>query len=122
MVVRDVNFDLRTELKNILMRHEGPQRAITAGELARMLGYKNDRIIRLAIRQLIKGDGDGNRGMPIASSTENSPGYFIITSRQQADEYALSIRRRLIEDALRRRDFRRAADQWLVPAEQGRLI
>jgi len=60
MVVRDVNFDLRTELKNILMRHEGPQRAITAGELARMLGYKNDRIIRLAIRQLIKGDGDGN--------------------------------------------------------------
>ena len=66
--------------------------------------------------------------LPLASSTENPPGYFMITSRRQAEDYALSIRKRLIEDALRRRDFRRAAGQWLnklqppPPPVQGRLI
>ena len=116
MVVKDVKSDLRDKLQSVLLRHEGPARAITAGELARMFGYKDDRIIRLAIRELIR------NGLPVAASTENFPGYFIVTSRQQADEYALSIKKRLIEDAIRRRDFRRAADQWLTPAEQGRLI
>lgn len=113
---------LKAHLKSILERHEGPEQAITAGELARIFGYKDDRIIRLAIRELIRGAGDGNKGLPVASSTENPPGYFIVTSRQQAEEYAGSVRKRLIEDALRRRDFRRAADQWLTPARQARLI
>jgi len=49
-------------------------------------------------------------------------GYFIVTTRQEAEQYAGSIRGRLIEDAIRRRDFRRAADQYLTPAEQGVLI
>ena len=113
--------DLRLELKNLLLRHEGPERAITAGELARMFAT-SDRIIRLAIRELIRGDGDGNSGIPIASSVENPPGYFIVTTRQQVEGYRHSVKSRLIEDAKRIRDFRRAADQWLTPAGQGRLI
>uniref|UniRef100_A0A6M3IV08 Putative structural protein n=1 Tax=viral metagenome TaxID=1070528 RepID=A0A6M3IV08_9ZZZZ len=108
--------NLKGNLKAVLLRHEGPERAITAKTLAHMFGYKDDRAIRLAIRDLIA------EGLPVASSTENTPGYFIVTDRKQAEQYALSIRSRLIEDAIRRRDFRRAADQWLTPAVQQKLI
>jgi hypothetical protein len=130
--MRDESFDLKVEFKNVFRIHQGPDRAITAGQLARMFGYKDDRIIRLTIRELIKGAGDGNRGLPVASATvkvlqpsgkvKRQPGYFIPTDRQQAEEYANSIKRRLIEDALRRRDFRNAADQWLSSTPQGRLV
>lgn len=110
--------DLRLELKNILLQHEGPEKAITGRELAVMFGFKSDRIIRLAIRALIRGEGDGNNGLPLVSTGQ---GYFIPTSRQQAEDYRQKEKGRLIEDALRIRDFRRAADQWLTPAEQSRL-
>ncbi len=108
--------NLKAEIQKILSRHEGPERAITGKELAGMFGYKNDRAIRLIIRELI------SEGLPVASSTERNPGYFIITTRRQAEDYALSIKSRLINDALRRRDFRRAADLYLTPAKQGKLI
>uniref|UniRef100_A0A6M3L3J6 Uncharacterized protein n=1 Tax=viral metagenome TaxID=1070528 RepID=A0A6M3L3J6_9ZZZZ len=108
--------DLKEELRDILLRHEGPEMAITAKTMAHMFGYKDDRAIRLAIRDLI------TEGLPVASLTENTPGYFIVTNRQQAEQYALSIKSRLISDAIRRRDFRRAADQWLTPAVQQKLI
>ena len=81
-----------------------------------MMTGQPERKVRLIIRELIA------ENLPVASTTEPPPGYFIITDRKQAAEYAESIKSRLIEDALRRRDFQRAADQWLMPAEQGRLI
>ena len=106
--------ELKAELKSILLRHEGRDRAITGRELAAMFGQRDDRQVRLAIRDLI------TDGLPVASSTE--AGYFIVANRQEAEQYACSIRSRLIQDAIRRRDFRRAADQYLTPAAQGRLI
>jgi len=108
--------DLKTELRYILERHEGRDRAITGGELARMLGHQEDRVIRQIIRELIA------EGLPVASTTKPPAGYFLVTSYEEAREYADSIKSRLIEDALRRRDFRRAADCHLKPAEQRRLL
>ena len=108
--------DLKADLKSILLRHEGHARAITGRELAAMVGQRDDRQVRLAIRDLI------TDGLPVASSTEIVPGYFVVSTRQEAEQYAGSIRSRLISDAVRRRDFRRAADQYLTPAEQGILI
>lgn len=107
---------LKVSIKNILLNHKGQDRAITGNDLARIFNFTNDRSIRIAIRELI------SEGYPIASSTENPPGYFIIVSRKQAEQYANSIKNRLIEDANRRRDFRKAADKWLTPAIQERLI
>ena len=107
---------LKAQLKEILERHEGRDRAITAKTLCHIFKLKDDRPIRLAIREFIAD------GMPIASSTEKPAGYFLVTTRQEANEYAQSIKGRLIEDAIRRRDFRRAADCYLTPAEQGILI
>jgi len=110
------NADLKAALKIILLRHEGEARPITGRELAIMFRMKDDRRVRLVIRELI------TDGLPVASNTEAPAGYFIVATRQEAEQYAGSIRSRLIKDAIRRRDFRRAADQYLTPAEQGRLI
>ena len=111
-----ISLDIKTELRATLQRHEGRDRAITGKELAKMLGHRDDREIRQVIRALIKD------GLPVASTTRPPAGYFLVTSYEEAREYANSIKGRLIEDALRRRDFRRAADCHLKPAAQGRLI
>ena len=108
--------DIKAQIKSILSRHEGKGRAITGRELAQLVGHRDDRQVRLVIRELI------GEGLPVASSTERPMGYFIVSTRQEAEEYALSIKGRLIEDAFRRRDFRRAADWYLTPAKQIRLI
>ena len=100
----------------ILLSHQGRSKAIKGMEMARLLGFRDDRSIRQVIRELIA------EGYPIASSVQKPFGYFIVATRQEAEYYAQSIRSRLIEDAIRRRDFRRAADQYLTPAEQGRMF
>lgn len=110
------NTDLKLGVKSILLRHEGQAQAISGRELAAIFNLNDDRRVRLAIRDLI------SDGLPIAANTEVPAGYFIVATRQEAEQYAGSIRRRLIKDAIRRRDFRWAADQYLTPGEQGRLI
>ena len=112
----DTKIDLKTELRNILGRHEGRDRAITGKELAQMLSQHDDREIRLIIRDLIM------EGLPVASTTKEPAGYFIITSWQEKQEYAESLKERLIQNALRRKDFRRAADYFLNSIEQRRLL
>ena len=104
---------IKLQLRNILLRHEGKARAIIGRDLATLVGQHSDRRVRQVIRGLI------SDGLPIASSTEAPFGYFLVATRQEAEQYAASIRSRLIEDALRRRDFRRAADMHLTPAQQG---
>ena len=110
------NDTFKNNLEGILLRHEGEAQAITGRKLAAMFNLKDDRRVRLVIRDLI------TEGLPIAAHTEVPAGYFIVVTRREAERYAGSIRSRLIQDAIRRRDFRRAADMWLTPAEQGRLI
>ena len=107
--------ELQSHLKHILERHIGKYRAITAKELTGITGVP-DRAIRLAIRELIA------RNVPIASSVTPPYGYYLISNHTEAREYAESIKGRLIEDAMRRRDFNRAASFHLQPAQQGRLI
>jgi predicted DNA-binding transcriptional regulator YafY len=79
-----------SHLLTILQLHRGKHRAITGKELAQLLGEENDRLVRKEIRELIA------QGHPIASSTEKPYGYFIADSIQEAQEYMLSLRRRLI--------------------------
>jgi predicted transcriptional regulator len=88
-------------LKEILNIHRGRKRAITAKELSERLNM-DERFVRNQIRSLIA------EGIPIASSVTKPYGYFIVETLAEASEYAQSLRERLIEDALRRRDFKRA--------------
>jgi len=62
--------NLKVELQRILSRHVGRGNPITAGVLAEMFGYEDDRPIRKAIEELI----DDN--FPICSVTEEPAGYF----------------------------------------------
>ncbi len=89
------------DLLELLKIHRGRDRAITAKDLSQILN-SDERFIRSKIRGLIA------EGWPIASVTKPPHGYFIVTTLQEAEDYKRSLRERLIEDALRRRDFKRA--------------
>lgn len=107
---------MKTQIKDILQDHKGRANTITGKELASVFGMKSDRPIRLIIRELI------SEGMPIASTTEAPAGYFLAVSYAEARDYAESVKSRLINDAIRRRDFNRAADMQLQQLVQGRLV
>ena len=107
--------DLKTHLKGILQRHEGHPSAITARELCLITG-SNDRAVRLAIAELIR------EGLPVLSSTESPPGYFIATSREEWREYDATLKSRIVQDALRKRDIKVAVARHFAPAVQERLL
>ena len=78
----------------------GSKQAIKGKELARLLGYKDDRKVRLEIRELIR------RLYPIGSSTEEPAGYFLIDTPEEATRYMAVLKSRLVEDAYRLRDIK----------------
>jgi len=110
------NHDLKSDVKQILLNHQGRDRAVPGRALAQRLGYKDDRAIRLVIRDLI------SEGVPIASTTESPAGYFVVVNQDEAEQYANSIKNRLIENAIRRRDFRRSASLYFTKSMQARLL
>jgi len=91
-----------TDVLGILQLHRGKANAITGKELARLLGYTDDRGIRAEIRGLIA------RGHPIASTNQPPYGFYMAESIDEAEHYLNSLKSRLIEDAYRRRDFKKA--------------
>ncbi len=100
------------KLKLVERIQPGRQHATTALDLATGLGYKNDRVVRACIDELIKEDG-----YPIASVTHKPAGYFLAVTQDEVQAYARSLRSRLIQDALRRRDFLRASRNVRFPGQ-----
>lgn len=92
-----------SHLLTILQLHRGKDRAITGKDLAQILGETDDRMVRKEIRELIA------EGHPIASSTEKPYGYFMADTPEEAEKYLGQLKGRLVEDAYRRRDFKKAA-------------
>jgi len=91
--------------------NSGQAKATRGQTIANRLGMKNDRLIRIAIRELIAD------GLPIASSVQKPYGYFIIETPEEAEAYMAVIKSRLVEDAYRRRDFKKAAFNIRVPEQ-----
>jgi len=108
--------ELKQPILQFIQIHKGRANAVRGSEIASFLGQKNDRYIRLIIRDLIA------EGYPIASSVQNPYGYFLVKDREEATEYQQSLKNRLIEDAIRLRDFRRSAGCTLATAKQGILL
>lgn len=81
---------------------QGHQNAITGKELAKRLGESDDRRVRQSIRALIAD------GVPVASSVRHPYGFYIANNLNEATEYMKVLRSRLVEDAYRWRDFKRA--------------
>jgi biotin operon repressor len=98
----------------LLMLKDGKENAVTGKELAKRLGERGDRRIRLAIRELI------HDGVPIASTVTGEPkGYFVAVNDSEAREYVGSLTSRLREDHERISDFERASK--LKGARPGQL-
>jgi len=109
-------MNIKEDLKDILLQHEGRVSAITGQELAAIVGQRNDRGVRVAIRELI------TEGLPIVSSTEPPQGYFISTSLEETKHCTESLRSRAVEIFLRRKELIRNTALYLKPAEQRRLF
>ena len=100
----NTSSELKQEVKTLL--RTGKEKARIGSEMATVLGFKDDRPIRLAIRELIA------EGLPVAASGK---GYFIASSIDEATEYMRNLKGRLVEDAYRRRDFKLASREILQP-------
>ena len=98
---------LKAQVRGLLCH--GKEHARKGDDFARLLGFKNDRLVRLAIRELIAD------GLPIASSVTPPLGYFIAGSVEEATEYMRVLKSRLVNDAYRRRDFKLASREILHP-------
>jgi biotin operon repressor len=96
-----------SHLSSLLRLHLGRVNAISGKELARILGEDDDRAIREEIRELI------GQGIPIAASTQPPYGYYIVKTQEEAEQYMNQLKNRLINDALRRRDFKKAVKRTL---------
>ena len=102
-----MNSELKQEVRYLL--RYGKEKARTGKELAKILGFNNDRLIRLVIRDLIA------EGLPVASSVTPPLGFFIASSLDEARDYMRVLKGRLVQDAYRRRDFKLASRKILQP-------
>jgi len=93
----------------------GKHNAIPGRVLANNLGFRDDRAVRLEIRELIR------IGHPIASSVNPPYGYYMAATTEEIEEYLRVMRTRLVEDAYRRRDFKQASRKLYEPGEQLKL-
>ena len=106
----------RIELKHRILSviNKGRSKALPGVVIATACRYEpvnSDRLTRMMIRELIED------GYPISSTTTKPAGFFLAVTRQEVKKYADGLRGRLIEDALRRRDFLRAARPILQPEQ-----
>ncbi len=111
-----ISSERKGQIKEKLIRHlgKGRQGALTGKTLAYLFESDSDgqdRHLRMIIGELIE------EGYPIASTTESPAGFFIAQTAQEVKRYAQTLRSRLIKDAVRRRDFLRAARPILKPEQ-----
>jgi len=101
------NSELKQGVRHLL--RYGKENARTGKELAKILGSKDDRPVRLVIRDLIA------EGLPVASSVTPPFGFFIVNSLDEVKDYMRVLKGRLVQDAYRRRDFKLASKEILQP-------
>lgn len=115
-MVMTIETTLTEQVMVILRGHYGHAHPVKGREIATKLGLKTDRPVRLAIRELIA------QGIPIASSVVTPLGYYLVETYAETREYLAVLRSRLIEDAKRRRDFKRGAGLYFDKTVQRRML
>ena len=104
--------DLPAKIQAILKNHSGAQHAITGLKIARLLGYRSDRKIRVVIQSLIAS------GHAIAASVGQPVGYYLIETPGEARAYAAVLRSRAVHTFKRMREFEMAAQLvFAIPPE-----
>ena len=102
ILTAQTRHQLRKQVMDIL-RH-GRANAMRAAEITRLLHQRDDRLIRVVIRELI------SEGIPIASSVTEPMGYFIAENDDEAVRYIQGLEARIREDQARLDEFRKAAE------------
>ncbi|TMI15116.1 hypothetical protein E6H33_06910 [Candidatus Bathyarchaeota archaeon] len=81
--------------RDILVSHKGKKNVISAPDIAKIIGIdegdthvQTRRIVLKAMRKY---------GIPVASTNTKPPGYFLITNRDELDEYRASLQNRIWE-------------------------
>ena len=101
------NGALKQEVRALL--RYGKENARTGKELARILGLRDDRLVRHAIRGLIA------EGLPIISSVQPPYGYYIADNANEVIEHLGELRHRAIEVLGRYKDLKLASRKILQP-------
>lgn len=107
------NGTLKAKVRSLL--RYGKENARTGIELATVLGFKKDRLVRLALRELIAD------GVPVISLVKPPYGSYIADSPEEVMEYLGELRHRALEILGRYKDLKLAAQEILQPCQLGLL-
>lgn len=102
-----MNTELKQEVRFLL--RTGKENARTGKDMAKVLGFKDDRLVRLTIRELIAD------GVPIISSVHPPYGYYIADNPEEITEHLGELRHRALEVLGRYRDLKLASREILQP-------
>ena len=106
--VLPAQVSLKTQVLNLIEQHRGWENAIKSGVIAELFGYKDDRVIQIAVENLI---AEGN---VIAASVKQDAktgqvmGYYVPVNDEQEQDYKHQLRGRAIGNYIRYRNFKRA--------------
>lgn len=84
---------MHEKIKIILEQHVGKQNSITSAEIASILGIKEDATHPKTRRFLF--ETAELYELPIAATTKNPKGYFLITNDEEYDEYIATLDSRI---------------------------
>ena len=104
---------LKADVRSLLWY--GREKAKTGKAIAKILGFKDDRCVRLAIRGIIAD------GLPVISSVHPPYGYYIADSPDEVMEHLGELRHRALEVLGRYKDLKLAAREILQPTQLGLL-
>lgn len=111
---------LKEEVLAILEKHPGRENVIVSYDLAEYVGMPRTRAaqrkLQIIIRELRK------EGKPILSTCSKPAGYYYAGTWTEVQECLASLRSRLIEDALTRRDIKIGAGLYFTKAERVRML
>ena len=115
-----VQTDLKERVLAILERHSGRENAITAYELLDIIGLQrtrsNQRKMQLIIRELRR------EGKPVLATCRIPYGYYYASTWSEVQDCLASLRSRLVQDALTRRDIKVGAGLYFAGAEKVRML
>ena len=103
----NTNSELKQEVRQLL--RTGKAKARTGKDLARFLGFREDRAVRQVIRELIAD------GLPVISSVHPPYGYYIADNPEEVTEHLGELRHRALEVLGRYKDLKLASREILQP-------
>ena len=112
--------DLKSRVLAILEHHQGRANAITSYDLAEVVDLPRTRAsqrkLQLIIRELRR------EGRPVLATCRAPYGYYYASTWAEVQDCLASLKSRLCEDALTRRDIKVGAGLYFEGAEKVRLL